>query len=84
MLFANVNCLRVLTIIVRRIQMRSVFWSSSSLNVFDVLIKYAIEIFFVPARIGTLLFFAPARIRTWNDSSEDCCDIRFTTGASRL
>jgi hypothetical protein len=24
---------------------------------------------------------APARIRTWNDSSEDCCDIRFTTGA---
>ena len=24
---------------------------------------------------------APARIRTWNDSSEDCCDIHFTTGA---
>ncbi len=26
---------------------------------------------------------APARIRTWNSSSEDCCDIRFTTRASR-
>src|SRR3989344_5680292 len=24
---------------------------------------------------------APARIRTWNSSSEDCRDIRFTTGA---
>src|SRR3989338_8002308 len=27
--------------------------------------------------------FAPARIRTWNSSSEDCCDIRFTTRAFR-
>ena len=25
---------------------------------------------------------APARIRTWNSSSEDCCDIRFTTRAT--
>ena len=36
-----------------------------------------------PAAVQVLcLFCAPARTRTWNDSSEDCCDIHFTTGAS--
>ena len=32
----------------------------------------------VPSQLCTI---ASARIRTWNSSSEDCCDIRFTTEA---
>ena len=36
--------------------------------------------FSIPAQ-REIIIGAPARIRTWNSSSEDCCDIRFTTGA---
>ena len=38
------------------------------------------------ARFGahpTISFGAPTRTRTWNDSSEDCCDIHFTIGAMK-
>ena len=33
---------------------------------------------------GLFYFGAPARTRTWNDGSEDRCDIHFTTSAMEL